>query len=387
MLGAGLVEKSKSLDYLPTMISDSSGYGMTLDAYKAQGGRTFGGSQIADRMENDRQYASSIFKQAKIKEPASEEFESWGEAEEFVNTDGKEARLVFKPCGEFSGNLPSYVSKDHEDLLESFARFKKIVGDKEPQFVLQEFIEGTCISSEVFFAKNEPCRPCTHTLESKTLMVGGIGPSGGCTGNVVWRCDESDCPLCANLEKLEGFLREVQWCGPLDINTVVSKEGEIYALEFTPRFGYDAMPTLLYGLWQGNFGAFIDSCCRGEAPEMPLLSGFAAGIRVSIPPWPSKQGHAEAGIAIPKLSMKHLVERFYPYEVGLAGDSIVTSGGGGIIGVSVAYSEDIEQAFHDAEKFCKKLEIPDGQWRVDFGEVFTKELSAVRRAFTAKVKA
>jgi phosphoribosylamine-glycine ligase len=379
MIAAGLVEKSTNPDLQPTMISDSSGYGMTLDAYRDKGGLTFSGSQKADRLENDRQYASSIFEKYEIQEPASESFESWEEAEEFVQEADDDARLVFKPAGEFSGNLPSYVSKSKEDLLEAFARFKKIVGDKEPQFVLQEFIEGTCISSEGWFAKDEFCRPFNHTLERKQLMNGDIGPSGGCTGNVVWRCEEEDCPLCENLWKIEHYLNEVQWCGPIDINTVVDKEGEIYALEFTPRFGYDAFPTLLYGLFEGDFGSFVSDCCRGEAGDMPLRDGFAAGIRVSIPPWPSKGSHAESGLVIPGLSKRNL-DRFYAYEIGLVGDEIVTSGGGGCIGIAVAHALDMEEAFVEAQKFCKKLDLPDAQYRTDLAEMFSKDMSAMRRA-------
>lgn len=379
MLGSGLLEKSKNLAYLPTMISDSSGYGMTLDAYRAQGGRTFSGSQEADRLENDREYSSSIFKKYKVKEPEAEAFDSWEEAEEFIKEADEECCFVFKPEGEFSGNLPSYVSKNHEDMLEAFSRFKKIVGDKNPKFVLQEFVEGTCISSEAWFAKNEFCPPFNHTLERKHFLNGDLGPSGGCTGNVVWRCEEEECPLCENLWKIEEYLREVQWCGPIDINTVVSKDGGIYALEFTPRFGYDAFPTLLYGLFEGNFGEFVDTCCRGEASEMPLRYGFGAGIRVTIPPWPSRGSHAEEGVVISGLSKRNL-DKFYLYEVGMKEDQFVTSGGAGCVGITVAHSLDMEEAFVEALKFCKKLDLPDAQYRTDLAEMFQKDISSLTRS-------
>src|SRR5882672_1351291 len=82
---------------------------------------------------------------------------------------------------------------------------------------------------------------------------------------VMWCCNDRECRLCETLAKLSGMLEENQWTGPIDINTVVSKEGEIYALEFTPRLGYDAFPTFLYGLFESDFGQFVYNSCHGES--------------------------------------------------------------------------------------------------------------------------
>lgn len=380
--GEGLCDKDSSPDFVPTYIGDCTGSGVILDNYKDNGGRTFGGSKIADRLESDRKFANEVFKKCGIQQPESKEFHDWDSAKEFV--ESVENKLVFKPEGKFSGVLPSHVPHDNEELLEMFEQWKGVIGN-EPEFILQEFIEGTCISSEAWVAKGKLLFPFNHTLERKQFMDGDLGPSGGCTGNVVWVCTEESCDLCANLHALEAFLSEHEYSGPIDINSVVSKEGDIYALEFTPRFGYDAFPTFLYGLFDGDFGGFINDCCRGSGyGDLPLLSGFAAGVRVSLPPWPSEDFHAKAGIPIRGLRQSNL-EQFYCYEVSKQKESFVTSGGWGIIGVAIGHGETIEEAFEEAYRFCKKLRLPDAQYRTDLAEVFKKDYNSIERLLSVNV--
>lgn len=384
--GEGLVQKGTIPEYGSILIADCTGAGAILDSYKSANGRVYAGSQLQDKMESDRGFADEIFKKAGIRQPASEEFNDWEEAKSFVEAQDDDTKLVFKPGGKFSGVLPSYVPHDNADLLHMLGHFKTIVGEHEPDFVLQEFIKGACISSEVWCSKGKILEPTNHTLERKQLMVNDLGPSGGCTGNVVWGCFERDCPVCESLYKLQDFLEESEYNGCLDTNSVVSADGETYALEFTPRFGYDAFPTYLYGLFEGNFGEFINDCCRGDAANFSLKNGYAAGIRVSIPPWPSEDYHAKADIRMAGLRESDL-ETFYPYEVNLQGDSsFVTSGGWGIVGVAVGYSEEgIEEAFEESLKLCRRLRLPDKQYRTDLGETFKKELTQIRRSLGAFV--
>jgi phosphoribosylamine-glycine ligase len=382
--GENLVEKDTLPGFGSIILADCTGSGPIFDAFREAGGYTYGGSQIADRLESDRSFASQTFSEAGIEEPNSESFKSWEEGEAFIADMSEDIRLVFKPEGKWSGNLPSYVSKDSEDLLGYMKTARSIIGEAEPEFVLQEFIEGICISSEAWYAKDHFILPTNHTLERKQFLCGDLGPSGGCTGNIVWRCDESNCPLCRSLEKLSGFLEKHQYNGCIDINSVVSKEGEIYALEFTPRFGYDAFPTLLYGLFDGDFGDFIESCAKGRGPnEMPLRPGFAAGVRISNPPWPSEDFKSKANIPIRGLRGDSF-ESFYPYEVSKREDGLVTSGGVGIIGVAIGYSESsIEEAFEDAYKVCKKIQLQDSQYRTDLSDVLKSDLRKLTRSFNS----
>lgn len=383
--GENLIDKSIPPGFNPILLADCTGSGGALDAYRDSGGYTFGGSSVADRLESDRSFASEVFSEAGIKQPDSVSFDNWEEGESFIQ-EHEDTRLVFKPEGKYSGTVPSYVSENSEDLLTYIEKAKLLITG-EPSFTLQEFIDGTCISSEAWYAKDHFILPTNHTLERKQFLCGDLGPSGGCTGNVVWRCDESECPLCRNLERLSGFLEKNSYNGCIDINSVVSKDGEIYALEFTPRLGYDAFPTLLYSLYDGDFGSFIESCAKGRGPDtMPLGSGYAAGVRISTPPWPSEDHKSKAGLSLRGLRGDSF-ESFYPYEVSRGEKGLVTSGGVGITGVAVGHSSSIEGAFEEAYRVADKIKLQDKQYRTDFSEAFKSDLRKLHRAMNPKVLA
>jgi len=381
--GDNIVSKGEVPEFNPTYVADCTGAGALLDTYRDTDRRTFGGSKVADNLEADRKFSSHIFEQCGIAQPKQISFYDWEDAKEFLKSAESDTKYVFKPEGKFSGNLPSFVPHDNDELIGQLDHFKSIIGEGEPEFILQEYISGTCISSEVWCAKGKIINPTNHTLERKQFLNGDIGPSGGCTGNIVWACREESCELCGNLALLKDFLEETQWTGPIDINTVVDKEGKSYALEFTPRLGYDAFPTFLLGLFEGDFGAFINQCCRGDNGDQPLREGYAAGIRISLPPWPSEEFHGQAGIKLRGLRQSSF-DRFYPYEVGFQKDSFVSSGGLGILGVCVGHGKDPEEAFGNAYSVVKELEIPDMQYRTDFLEVFKKDLMMLRRAYNVE---
>ena len=368
----GLIDCNEDfqIDQDTIIIADCSGNGVLCDGFRAAGYIVLGGSAIADKLESDRAYATGVFKDVGIKTPKTKFFDDWEEARAFVETS--KDKLVFKPEGDLSGVVPSYVSSDTEDMLEMLEFYKGQQHRTVPAFALQQYIEGTCVSSEAWFNGTEFVLPFNHTLERKQLMNEDLGPSGGCSGNVVWSCtDCEECVICkATLWKIEDFLRSVNYVGPIDVNTVVSDDG-IFALEFTPRFGYDATPTLLYTLLDAPLGVFIESVARGTSREMPLLSGYAAGVRVTVPPWPSERFAADAGL--PLRGLKHF-DNFYPYDVmkSESGD-FITSGGYGITGVALGHGETIDEAFDGAYKVAKKLRLPDKQYRVDLAEVFNKD--------------
>lgn len=358
------------IDLDTIIVADCTGSGIICDSYRNAGHFVLGGSGVADALESDRELASRVFREAGIETPETQYFNDWEQAREYVETS--KAKLVFKPEGDLSGVVPSYVSSDSEDMLGMLEFYQGQQPATVPAFALQSFIEGTCVSSEAWFCSEGFITPFNHTIERKQLMNDDLGPSGGCTGNVVWSCADCEtCPICkATLWPLERFLKEVHYVGPIDVNTVVGDDG-IFALEFTPRFGYDATPTLLRALLTSPLGVFLASVATGECREMSLLPGFATGVRVTVPPWPSERFHADPGL--PLRGLKDF-EKFYPYNV-MRGEDVgyVTSGGYGITGISLGYGDSIDDSFADAYKLAKKLRLPDKQYRSDLAEVCSKD--------------
>ena len=367
----GLVKEDEGfeIDHDTIVVADCTGSGIICDSYRDAGNPVLGGSAIADKLESDRAFATNVFKAAGVKTPKTKFFDDWEEARAFVETS--EARLVFKPEGELSGVVPSYVSSDTEDMLEMLEFYKWQSPRTVPAFALQEFVEGTCVSSEAWFCGGNFVLPFNHTIERKQLMNDDLGPSGGCTGNVVWACGDCEtCPICkTTLWPIEEFLRSVNYVGPIDVNAVVADSG-IFALEFTPRFGYDATPTLLCALLASPVGVFLDSVARGICREMPLLPDFAAGVRVTVPPWPSEKFPGPEGL--PLRGIKNF-DKFYPYDVMDVEGVFLTSGGYGITGIALGTGATIDEAFVEAGKIAKKLKLPDKQFRTDLAEVCNKD--------------
>jgi phosphoribosylamine---glycine ligase len=383
-----VIDWSLKVDSETVVVADCTGNGDVLDIMRLHAVRVVGGCYLADRLEEDRQFANEVMEQAGLEVPLTKFFNDWDKAREYVEQVGDDSgvadeKLYFKPCGRLSGNMPSYGSNNTEELLEMLEYYQgKIHGT--PEIAIQHGVDGIDISTEGWFdGQNFVPSAFNHTLETKHMLDGDTGPSGGCTGNVVWACTDS-CPLCEELLKIEDWLRENNYApGPIDLNAVVGDEG-VFALEFTPRFGYDATPTLVYELVE-DFGGFLEALANRDnsSVELAMRPGFAAGLRLSIPPWPSTAEHkAESGLPVQGL-MKSVWEHFCPMGVMLNehGDE-VTSTVGGILGVATGYGETVGEAFEQAYRIAKRITVPDKQMRTDLIEHFDKKYRKVAKLLT-----
>lgn len=378
-LGEGIVDCACDYSVGETVVADCVGFGHVLESYREAGVRIFGGGVFADHLETDRLLAEEVFHKAGIETPEASRAKSWDDAARMVQDTGKKSeKVVLKPEGGLSGVVPSYVARDVEEALEVLRRFEHKAGTSEVNLTIQEFIEGVALSTEGWF-NGEDWVPgmFNHTLEKKHFLVGDIGPSTGCTGNVVWACDPKDPVVTKTLTLLTDTLRKHRYIGAIDVNTIVNKRG-VYALEFTPRFGYDAFPTLLYSLCDFDCGALIDDLAAGRDSGATLSPGFGAGIRIGIPPWPSEQFHGEAGIKLRGFEEEDK-QWFYPYEVCLVDGELQSSKGFGILGVVNGHGSCIGESFARAYKIVTSLRIADLQYRLDLGEACLKDYRELRK--------
>lgn len=375
--GFGLVDYATEYQFGQTVIADCTSFGSILESFRDAGVSIFGGGAFADRLETDRKFSEEVMHSVGIDTPDSVSVMSWDDAakqaQKFADKSGK---VVLKPEGSLSGVVPSYVASNAEDALSMIEQFKHECGTHEVELTVQEFIEGVAVSTEGWFNGDEWLPGMfNHTIERKQFLNDDIGPSGGCTGNVVWSCDSKDPLVTETLTKLTETMRKHRYVGAIDVNCVVNEEG-VFGLEFTPRFGYDAFPTLLYSLVDFDFGSFIDTLSRGQSGDFILNEGFGAGVRLSLPPWPNEKFHNDAGVCIQGFKEKDK-ECFYPYGVMLEDDVLKSSAGVGIVGVVNGFGESIEEAFAQAYKIVKRLRAPGLQYRTDLAEVCLKDFKAL----------
>jgi phosphoribosylamine-glycine ligase len=352
------------------VVFDLSGMGAAADAARKVT-PTIGGSSLADRLEDDRVFGIEAMEQAGIKVPAWQSFSSPAEALAFLNKNKK--RYVLKPIGDAPSDA-TYVSKSAEDM----ARFIETRLDAKVQsFVLQEFVEGTEVSTEAWWTGTQWVA-LNHTLELKKLMVDDKGPNTGCAGNVVWMPAKPNAIFQQGLERIGSLLQQAGFVGMIDLNAIVT-EGELYGLEWTPRFGYEGTCNLTR-LLPMEFGAFLHAVAIGQAPTLgEPKAAFAATIRLSVPPYPSaKLSKKLVQVPIAGIDLQRL-DSFFLCDVIKEGEEIKTSGLNNAIGTPIGVGATIESAVGEVESAISRLDIPNLQYRTDVAAVLGKRYRTLER--------
>jgi phosphoribosylamine-glycine ligase len=365
----GLLQKLDSaanwenyLDDKTIVLFDSSGGGKTADRLRARGHFTWAGSVFADQIELDRSLAFELLEQAGVRFPETKTFFDWEEGRKYarrVNT-----RLVFKASGELAkdSEVQTYSAYDTEDMIAMLDYFES-AAKHSPEFELQRHVKGVAVSTEGWFNGEKFMEPFNHTIEHKAMMNDDLGPSTGCAFNVVWKC-EHDHVVEQGIRLFEPILAEYGHIGPVDLNTIVNSEG-VWALEFTPRMGYDAFPTILE-LVNEDLGELIAKMARGEQPErMELGHGFAAGLRLTVPPHPSEQFKPVAGIPVRGFTRTDR-EHLYFFDVMFdETNKLVTTSAYGNLLCATGKGRTIQEAFEGPSELVNKARIPEKQFRTD----------------------
>jgi phosphoribosylamine-glycine ligase len=369
----GILKKSKQPPTGSIIVADASSMGKELDQYKKKGFKVFGGSVFADSLEEDRGFGLKYMESHGIQIPDTKTFRTFVEAIDFMNSRKEKERFVFKPNGD---NLPcklTYVGTDKDDLI-SYLRFvQRHFTHEIDDFILQTFVEGPIVSTEFWVGPSGFIRPANHTVEVKKFLNDNLGPSTGCQGNLVWLADDDE--IVGLLENIEQDLVKEGYIGPIDLNAILSEDG-IKGLEWTPRFGYDAMPTFLE-LIDGDVGQLISDTVNDQIDEMDLFDSIAAGIKISIPPYPIEavehikpilKESPNVGVPIRDLDE----DATYFYEIKMEDGQMIHSIGLGSIGCVVDCGDEAEDSLDYPYECLEKARIPEKQYRTDLKEVLPK---------------
>ena len=367
------------------IIFDFSGFGTIADGLRKSGHLVVGGSELADKLEQERMFGLDFMEASGIKIPLTVDFDKFNTKlvanflEEYGG-DGK--RFVFKPNGK---NLPSsltYCSKDDEDLMQWVEYVDKYYGKDVESFVLQQFMEGVVVSTEIWSDGNKFAPgSLNHDVEIKAFMDHCLGQATGCSGNIVWAEHSTACRIAAEgLLRVEEAVIRGGHVGPMDLNVVANDEG-IWGLEWTPRFGYEGITNLPL-LIKGDVGEFFYNIASGRGDAVSMNDSFVSSVRLTIPPYPAEPKHLadtarvtpNVGIPIrgfPKDPAK--MDLFHFYEVMDEGDGILRhSPGIGIIAAVMGVSDDPRGAFVEPYGILEELILPNKQYRTDLAEVLGK---------------
>ena len=348
------------------IIFDMSGDGDTADDLKKAGHCIIGAGKFNDLIEHDRSFGMRLCQKAGIAVPPYEVFKKTevAKAISFIKKSGK--RYVLKPDNNLALDL-TYLAKDPEDM-EKYLSWCQEQGILKGDFLLQEFVEGVEISTEVWFSRGKPLSRPNGTMEVKKFMAGNLGPATGCESSVVWPYSSLDTPIVEQtIAKIYPILEQMGYTGPLDINAIVS-EGTAYFLEFTPRFGYSALYALIE-LLPYDLGEFLGDVAYGEATEIAMDDAFAMALTLSVPPYPLASGKPETksafdvtrGRAVVGLDLDH----FFPYDLYAEGDDLFTGGMLGLLGYLTAIGSSLDDVNDNVYADAKEVQAPDLQYRID----------------------
>jgi len=341
------------------IIFDMVGLGSIAEQLKKSGYKVYGAGKMNDALELNRDFAMKLARIVGIKTPKYKVFKSFNKAIDFVSKSEK--TWAFKPLNNASPAY-TYVSTDKDDMVDMLAYFKTIWTGKV-DFILQEKIEGVEISTEMFYVDGAPVPGSLNsTLELKRFMNDDKGPQTGCSGSVVRFWKQSDPKIYRlSLKKMGSFLKRFKYNAPLDVNCIISEEDKLpYFLEFSSRFGYNAIYALAEGL-NMKIGDFVSQMASGDIPELKPSFDWLGAIRVSVPPYPGEKG-VEAGKPIRGIeSLDHI----WLLDVAHKNNQLVIAGVDGVICEVTGQAKDLDRLGGIIYGRIDDISIPDAQFRTD----------------------
>jgi phosphoribosylamine--glycine ligase len=387
----GLITKVDSLEEglkgNPVVIFDQTGSGDLAESIIKRGIRVIGsgggkfkGKPIMDLIEDSREQAFQLVENLGINTSEWHNFKKGAEAIAFLKGKGKDKRWVAKPNGKLSTAL-TFPSEDNEELI---AFIEKIDKQLKEGLILQEFVEGTEISTEVWVSGGKFIKgSINHTLETKKFLDDNLGPNTGCMSSLVWFAGETNIYKQV-LKKLEPFINATNYNGFIDVNTIVDKKGKAYWLEFTPRFGYSAWYAA--SILVPDAGAVFAKMASGNMTEFTPKKGFGVAIRLTTSPYPF-EAPKEAPEGMEKVisgkyedmlnrlvyapskdldvAMDIFDEKIVPLDVYESDGKIFTAGNEGIVAEALGIGSTIKEAVADAYKTVEKVEFANCQYRTD----------------------
>jgi len=334
--------------------------------------KVIGASAITEDLELDRHKGIDLAAKMGFAIPEHHEFKSLKDGAKFLK--GRSDLWVFKPENNQDLDL-TYVEKfPGEILTKMLDEWLHRISDK-CEHVLQKKIEGAEVSSEVWIGEQGP-KHFNHTLESKRIRDADLGLAIGSQSNTVWIKNNRNGLLTDPLTKMANYLKSKGYLGPCDANCIV-KGSVPYFLEWSPRFGYDALYCLLT-LLKGSLSDFFLKDFKAD-----FHSGYACSQRISIPPYPYASPKLRHDFAKDVSIMNSLDRTPFCWWQDIYSDAgkLKCAGADGILSVVTAKGEDLEQVWSRVYSAIDKLRVCSYlQYRVDAFKEHSKRLKELKVA-------
>lgn len=328
-------------------------------------------NEVADILELDRQRGAEVAKRVGMDLPETVECKNVNEARKIKWEN--EYGYVCKPCGNISTGS-TFVCSTPELYAWALDQY-----DRGQELIVQAVIDpSSCIevSTEGWFNGDRFIEPYNHTFEEKRFMPGDLGGMTGCQGNVVMPVRKADKLVDHTVKKMESALKVCGYRGPIDVNCLVTKD-KAYFLEFTARFGYDAIDALMYGM--ENVCGFLFEIATGSAKRVPMRGfDYLLAVRLTHAPYPG--GHTDHSYDNgPVMGVDEIGNSAFLANMWKDGKQYRSAGSDGILMKVVTRGRDVREAQRRCYDKVKQIKVMDLQYRNDIGYHVEKDIAQLQK--------
>jgi phosphoribosylamine--glycine ligase len=337
--------------------------GALQDALRRDGFQVIGGSAFGDRLENDRAFGQALLAEHGLATAPTFGFTRVTDGLDFI--DRTPGRYVLKFDDGAFGSSENYVGEDAagRDVRAILVARRERIERTGSSFLLAAYIDGVEMGTGAYFDGERFLEPACLDWEHKRFFPGDLGELTGEMGTIV-TYGRSSTFFARTLKRLEPAFRAHGHCGYVNLNTIVNAQG-IWPLEFTCRFGYPGfaiLSVLQETGWSDLFRAMVR---RGGG--FAARDGFAAGIVLTVPPFPYTRKQVEEKIGLPVVIAGERDRHFHLGEVSCADGLLTTSGMYGWTMVVTGVDETVAGAREQALARAARVSTPNLRYRRDIG--------------------
>lgn len=362
------------------VFDDGFGLGTHAEDLREEGMPVIGGTELTDRLEEQRGFGHEKMKEFGLTVIDSVVFDDLTAGIEYVEANPNP--YVIKPCGEaqnFNELLYLGQAPDGADVVQMLERYQNQWDDEVDEFQLQRRKEGIEISVCGFFDGHEFIEPINYTFEHKRLFPGELGPMTGEMGtSMFW--DSPNELYHRTIGNFESLLRSEGYVGAFDINCIVNEQG-IFPLEPTPRFGY---PQILIqeAAMETPISRFLYDLATDTNPELTVHDGYQIGFRVCVPPFPADdvdwfEEHSRDLVV--RFRTDGVPEGVHLEDIKYTDGEYRVAGETGEILVVTGCGETMKEAQEEAYDRAGQIILPNKFYRCDIGDKWYAEAEKLIR--------
>lgn len=332
-----------------------SGIAKADEALRASGIRVVGGNDWANQLAYDDRFALKAMDTFGIRCPKVYSFDNVGDAIDFVHDQNQYYGFRME-----STSIYDFIPKSYG---EQFDHMKYVKGlDVKGRVFLDEIIFGHDIAVEVWYSKGMPVPMPVVKLETNKFMTGDAGMRADGQTSLAFAYPKRQPKIVQeSLKKINPFLERVQYTGPLCIHGTV-KKNKFYGRYFSTS---PASTASFLRLLDEPLGTFLHRIGGGDASRIALMTGFTYSVKVTLPPYPTKNAQATSNVFVEGLDSADL-RKMFPQELYMDGLKKIFTCGAEVMDLTGSHTTAFD-AEREAVSLFRNLRMPMKQARLGDG--------------------